>query len=830
MQPIGRNQPCPCGSGKRYKECHGDIATTAELAVAAVAVPIDPVPTLLKATQRLEAADIGGAAALARDALQRAPGHPEALRILARCDYEGGEPEAGLQKLLAAARSMQTFPLSAPRQYAVWSDLGFMFTQVLSGMDSVFATRKRAEYAQWQAAAGEQGRVPEPLVSIVLRISGRADQVLAALQSACGQSYANVELIIVGDAADTALPDGMAGLLAASPFPWRRVAVAAASEPTQLNAGVRASTGAFVNVLDARERLAVDRVANMVRLVADRGRAWGFGNAAFVDDAGRALGSEHDPAVARAVDLFAGIAEADTVGFSLIHQSFVGVAAGNLFFSRQLFDKAGGFRDLAHHYAWDFGLRALRFDEPVYVPSADYTRCAVDLGIARGTQEQSDLAQIAMFREFYAGVCGDVAPANPYAPSLQHWRRHFLKTPFQVGHVLAFPLERLETLGREILEPTGAGTAQAASPGINLVGFAYGEFGLGENLRALASACRVGEIPFAVLDVDMRLKTRQADRSVAAHIVDELRHTCSLFCINPDMLKPVVRLMKPKAGMRRYNVGFWFWELEQVPRAWAYAIDSVDEIWVATEFIASAMRAATTKPVTKIHTPIDVRLSRPYTRAEFGLPDDRFLFLFSFDFNSFAMRKNPEGAIAAFKQAFGMGRRDVGLVIKSINGGNKPEKLRALRERIGGDDRIVIVDGFMSRDQVFGLQSVVDAYVSLHRAEGLGLGLAESMFLGKPVIGTAYSGNLEFMSAENSCLVDYRLVAIEKGQYIIDDERFRWAEPDVGQAALWMARLADDVGFRERVALQGQRDIRTKFTHANTAHAMRQRLVELDLL
>ncbi|HEY5309810.1 MAG TPA: SEC-C metal-binding domain-containing protein, partial [Casimicrobiaceae bacterium] len=134
MQPIGRNQPCPCGSGKRYKECHGDIATTAELAVAAVAAPIDPVSTLLEATQRLDAEDIAGAAALGRDALQRAPGHPEALRLLGRCDYESGEPEAGLQKLLAAARSMQTFPLSGPRQYAVWSDLGFMFTQVLSGM------------------------------------------------------------------------------------------------------------------------------------------------------------------------------------------------------------------------------------------------------------------------------------------------------------------------------------------------------------------------------------------------------------------------------------------------------------------------------------------------------------------------------------------------------------------------------------------------------------------------------------------------------------------------------------------------------------------------
>ena len=827
MQPIGRNQPCPCGSGKRYKECHGDIATTAELAVAAVTAPIDPVATLLEATHRLEAADVSGAIALASDALQRAPGHPEGLRILARCDYESGEPAAGLQKLLAAARSMQAFPLSAPRQYAVWSDLGFMFTQVLSGMDSVFAGRKRAEYMRQQTASAADERVPEPLVSIVLLASGRADRVLPALQAACAQSYANIELVIVGDAAT---PRGMADLLASCRFPWRRIAVVATSEPAQLNAGVRASTGEFVNVLDAHDRLGVDRVANMVRQVAARGAAWGFGNAAFIDDEGRSLGSEDDPSVARAVALLAGIAEADTVGFSLIHQSFVGVAGGNLFFSRQLFDKIGGFRELPHHWAWDFSLRALWFSEPVYVPSIDYTRCAVAQDIAAGTQEQSDLAQIAMFREFYAGACGDVEPPNPYAPTLHHWRRHFLKTPFQVGHVLAFPLKRLEALSAEILEPTVQGVAEPASAGVNLVGFAYGEFGLGENLRALASACRVGKIPFAVLDVDMRLKTRQADRSLAPYIVDELRHKCSLFCLNPDMLKPVVRLMKPKGGERRYNVGFWFWELEQVPMQWEYAIDSVDEIWVATEFIAAAMRAATAKPVTKIHTPIDVKLSRPYARAEFGLPEDRFLFLFSFDFNSFAMRKNPEGAIAAFKRAFRSDRRDVGLVIKSINGGNAPAKLRALREHIGDDDRIVIVDAFMSRDQVFGLQSVVDAYVSLHRAEGLGLGLAESMFLGKPVIGTAYSGNLEFMNPENSCLVGFQLVAIEKGQYIIDDARFRWADPDVEQAAHWMTKLVDDAEFRSRIAARGQSDVRGRFTHANTAAAMRLRLAELGLL
>src|SRR5262249_44756241 len=156
--------------------------------------------------------------------------------------------------------------------------------------------------------------------------------------------------------------------------------------------------------------------------------------------------------------------------------------------------------------------------------------------------------------------------------------------------------------------------------------------------------------------------------------------------------------------------------------------------------------------------------------------------------NSFAKRKNPEGAIAAFRRAFGLARRDVALVVKTINGAHRPEEVSRLRNLVGGDDRIIFMDEFFSREQVFGLQSVVDAFVSLHRSEGFGLGLAESMSLGKPVIGTAYSGNLEFMDRNNSCLVDYELVPIRKGEYLFDDDRFRWAEPDVGQAAHYMER------------------------------------------
>ncbi len=142
----------------------------------------------------------------------------------------------------------------------------------------------------------------------------------------------------------------------------------------------------------------------------------------------------------------------------------------------------------------------------------------------------------------------------------------------------------------------------------------------------------------------------------------------------------------------------------------------------------------------------------------------------------------------------------------------------------------MLLDQLFTRDQVSGLESVVDAYVSLHRSEGFGLGLAESMYLGKPVIGTAYSGNLEFMDPENSCLVDFGLVPVRKGEYLYNDARSRWADPDVEQAAYHMRRLVDDSDFRNRIAQRGQGTIRTRFNRAATAALVRGRLGELGLI
>ena len=211
------------------------------------------------------------------------------------------------------------------------------------------------------------------------------------------------------------------------------------------------------------------------------------------------------------------------------------------------------------------------------------------------------------------------------------------------------------------------------------------------------------------------------------------------------------------------------------------------------------------------------------------MPEHRFLFLFTFDYNSFVARKNPEAAIRAFRAAFPKGRDDVGLVVKSVNGVHRPDRVAAIAALIGDDPRVHHLDTFLDRDASYGLISVCDAYVSLHRAEGLGLGLAEAMALRKPTIATGYSGNLEFMDASNSLLVAHRLVKIAPGEYTVDDPRFFWADPDVDDAAQQMRRLADDAALRERLAAAGHATIGARFGAERSAALLRSRLDALGM-
>jgi glycosyltransferase involved in cell wall biosynthesis len=124
------------------------------------------------------------------------------------------------------------------------------------------------------------------------------------------------------------------------------------------------------------------------------------------------------------------------------------------------------------------------------------------------------------------------------------------------------------------------------------------------------------------------------------------------------------------------------------------------------------------------------------------------------------------------------------------------------------------------------LLSVIDCYVSLHRSEGLGLGMAESMYLGKPVIATAYSGKLEFMNEGNAALVSYELVPVKEGEYPFWRDQV-WAEPNVAHAAQFMRKMVDEPNYRTSLGQQAAKYLREHHSYAQMGRAMQARLIAI---
>jgi glycosyltransferase involved in cell wall biosynthesis len=282
----------------------------------------------------------------------------------------------------------------------------------------------------------------------------------------------------------------------------------------------------------------------------------------------------------------------------------------------------------------------------------------------------------------------------------------------------------------------------------------------------------------------------------------------------------------PRFFKDRYNIALWYWELEKFPPRWHPCFDYYDEIWTATTFCQSAFAQVSPVPVTKIGYPFFAEETPTPDRDGFGLSRDDFLFLFNFDFHSVVQRKNPAGLIAAFARAFGPAKSGAQLILKSINARHHPEKAAELR-RLTENLNIIWLDEHLDASRMKQLFATADCYISLHRSEGLGLGLARAMSYGKPVIATCYSGNLDFTTAGNSLLVRHELVELEQ-DYGVYEKGNLWAEPDLDHAAELMRRVYEN---REEARLLGQRaraDLQQIMNPAKALAVMRQRLGAID--
>ena len=337
--------------------------------------------------------------------------------------------------------------------------------------------------------------------------------------------------------------------------------------------------------------------------------------------------------------------------------------------------------------------------------------------------------------------------------------------------------------------------------GVNVIGYAFGQLGIGEDARMAARAFKAVGVPFTMVDFQPGAHIPQDDRSMASHVTEEGPYAFNLFCMTAQEHSRFYLERGCRQFEGRYNIGYWPWELPRWPKPWEAMTSLVDEVWVSTRHIYDALAPVSSVPVLVMPMAVELGKVARKTRADFGLPKKAVLFAFSFDLNSYVHRKNPQACVDAFSRAFplrggeGLDRERVGLVIKTHAPKRPDSAWKALKTLAEKDDRIHIVEETLDRPQLLALYKNCDCFLSLHRAEGFGRGLAECLQLGLHVITTGYSGNVDFCRPPESDLVDYKMVWVGDQQYPYGDGQV-WAEPDIEHAATLMRAFSANHGKR----------------------------------
>lgn len=378
-------------------------------------------------------------------------------------------------------------------------------------------------------------------------------------------------------------------------------------------------------------------------------------------------------------------------------------------------------------------------------------------------------------------------------------------------------------LKEERIEPYEAGRYEQ---GINLIGNIRLDTGLGQSMRLVAHEFEDGNVPFMVYEHHVSENFSMKDTTCDYLMEDKLKYGVNLFHINMHEFAVAYMQLGRKMWDYHYNIAFWLWELEEFPEKWRGCIDVLDEIWTPAEFVSEAIRKKTSKPVITIPYHVEAPTDEKFDRKYFGLPEDKFLFLMMYDSGSMTERKNPLGVLKAFKKAFGQEEQHVGLIIK-LNGDNFQD-IADIRAYLDEYTNVYFMTETLSKVEVNSLIADADVLVSMHRAEGFGLVMAEAMLNGVPCIATNWSANTEFMNRDVACMLDYELVELEReiGPY---KKGSKWAEPSVEQAAMYMRKLYEKPELYERLSVSGKAYVEKKLGKERVAKLIKDRLREIGI-
>ena len=364
------------------------------------------------------------------------------------------------------------------------------------------------------------------------------------------------------------------------------------------------------------------------------------------------------------------------------------------------------------------------------------------------------------------------------------------------------------------------GTMRRSDPerGLTLVGEFRGGGSLSKVMRDLAKQLKKAGSPYQTLD-----KTKESPVPPCEY--DGILTPTDGFCANKYTKILAMQGDFPSIDRRCDKYAIHFWEFEDGFKEFMPDVYKERNVLAFSDFNREVFRKELPGSINvrKVLYPFQfdsrAMVPKPVVRENMGIGIDDFVVFFSFSFGTSAYRKNPEGVVRAFAKSLGR-EKDAKIVFKtscSERCAKQYDKLRGLVSGLGLGEKVVFVNEYISQDALVSLTNACDAYVSLHRGEGFGLGIVEAMYLGLPVVVSDYSAVREFCNKDNSIPISYRRIVPDSEA--IDHVGYKnvktWIEPDEDEAAQALRRLYDDENLRKELGLNAQRFVKEYFSIQN---------------
>ncbi len=390
---------------------------------------------------------------------------------------------------------------------------------------------------------------------------------------------------------------------------------------------------------------------------------------------------------------------------------------------------------------------------------------------------------------------------------------------FDIFFAASWQILAWERMHPELLQQAGerqAFFAKRSSSTITVMGWPTKHGGIGEDARSVFTSVQTHTPSVHCLDISP-LVPFDGDR---ATMEQEPLGLVNIICLAAQDMYRLAQNSAQGFWQGRYNIGLCPWELPTWPKKANFCVEMLDEVWAPSTFVAKAFEKCG-KPVTYIPHAVNPITPSGDLRLELGIAASTKVFLMAFDANSSCLRKNPLAGMYAFNKAFADSNDDVCLIIKTMNAHNHQGAWQELIDANRCGHKVLFIDEAYASEKHAKLLNTCDAFVSLHRSEGFGRLLAEIMTLEKLLICSNFGGNTDFATAKTACLVQGKLVDVQKGEYLLWENQ-QWFEADTSHAAMYMKDFVAHPQKYAPIMKAGKEHI---LTH-HSKEAVGQRIVE----